>query len=258
MMNNIRKSPSEVNVDTYSLAAGSIPNLADLAAQISANCLAIQTANAAARAAHYDAVVLALNTGDLLNAAKVLVPHGNWGQWLKTNFRHSAKTATDYMRLAEARSVVEAEAQIRSASDLDFSIRDALRLIRAATSKPQVREVPASPLSLASWAAATPEERGQFLDCVGLPALLGAMSKEMRSDIERRVTRQQAAASSRLAEKVTHALKQALSHAAMKKPDEKASAIAALNGVNNLLGGVGLDLHDIAIVIEAVARQRTA
>ena len=193
-----------------------------------------------------------------MKTAKGLVTHGSWGQWLKTNFRYSAKTATDYMRLAEACSVVEAEAQIRSASDLDFSIRDALRLIRAAASKRQVREVPASPLSLASWAAATSDEREQFLDCVGLSALLGAMSKEMRSDIERRVTRHRAAASSRLAEKVTHAFKQALSHAAMKKSEEKASAIAALNGVNNLLRGAGFDLHDIAIQIEAVARQRAS
>ena len=43
-MGDIRESSSDVNVDTYSLVAGPFLNLTNLAAQINANCRAIQTA----------------------------------------------------------------------------------------------------------------------------------------------------------------------------------------------------------------------
>ena len=44
--------------------------------------------------------------GALLLEAKGQVPHGHWGPWVRKHFTLSARTAQDYMRLAESRSAL--------------------------------------------------------------------------------------------------------------------------------------------------------
>jgi hypothetical protein len=47
----------------------------------------------------------AITTGQYLTEAKSLVVHGEWTNWLKTNFVFSPKTAENYMRLADPKHV---------------------------------------------------------------------------------------------------------------------------------------------------------
>jgi hypothetical protein len=65
-------------------------------------------ANAAARAADEtfrQSVLHAVRCGEALVKAKALLRdaegHGHWEQWLRTNFKHSVRTARLYMQLAE-------------------------------------------------------------------------------------------------------------------------------------------------------------
>ena len=53
----------------------------------------------------------AINAGELLLAAKSLVDHGDWGDWLHDNCAVSQRTAQSYMRLAHNRAAIEANAQ---------------------------------------------------------------------------------------------------------------------------------------------------
>ena len=49
----------------------------------------------------------AMAAGDALEAARALVPAGQWGQWVDSNINYSKATATLYMRLAHYRPEVE-------------------------------------------------------------------------------------------------------------------------------------------------------
>jgi len=68
----------------------------------------------------------AMRAGDLLNAAKTLVGHGNWASWVEENCEFSDRTARVYMRLANNRPKVE-EMLDKSAGSADLSIDGVLR-----------------------------------------------------------------------------------------------------------------------------------
>ncbi len=42
----------------------------------------------------------AVKAGNALNAAKSVLPHGEWGGWVEDNFQGDIRTATNYMRVA--------------------------------------------------------------------------------------------------------------------------------------------------------------
>jgi N6-adenosine-specific RNA methylase IME4 len=84
-------------------------------------------ANAEARAAeehHQQSKEHARRCGEALIRAKALVPHGEWGQWLRANFERAARTARLYMQLAQ----MPAEEWQRVA-DLPFPLRDTVKII---------------------------------------------------------------------------------------------------------------------------------
>jgi hypothetical protein len=83
-------------VSTASLT--SVPTLADLATSINPDLKAIAEAKSTPHALHL---------GDMLNRAKVMVPHGNWKGWLKDNCKLSERTAQRYMDLATNRQKLE-------------------------------------------------------------------------------------------------------------------------------------------------------
>lgn len=47
------------------------------------------------------AIAYIIELGKRLTEAKALLPHGEWGEWLKNKVEFSQKTATDYMRIYE-------------------------------------------------------------------------------------------------------------------------------------------------------------
>jgi hypothetical protein len=78
----------------------------------------------------------AIKTGELLQAAKNKLKHGKWSKWLELNCPNlPARTATDYMKLAEDQYRLGPNRQ-RAA---ELSIRGALRAIRPG---PKTRQPP--------------------------------------------------------------------------------------------------------------------
>lgn len=51
------------------------------------------------RQAHSMALLYAIEIGRRLEEAKLMLPHGQWGEWLKTEVEFSQSTANNYMRL---------------------------------------------------------------------------------------------------------------------------------------------------------------
>ena len=80
----------------------------------------------------------AIKTGELLQEAKNKVKHGEWSKWLELNCPNiPARTATDYMKLAEQQARIAPNRQ-RAA---DLSIRGALRAIKPQP-EPKTRQKP--------------------------------------------------------------------------------------------------------------------
>jgi hypothetical protein len=96
-------------------------NLDDLAAEVEKEHRAVEN--------HFkQAVVHAIKAGEALNEAKKLVKHGDWYDWLETNFKFTTRTATNYMLLA---SLPE---EIRN-SVSDLTLREALAAIASTKQK---------------------------------------------------------------------------------------------------------------------------
>jgi Protein of unknown function (DUF3102) len=69
----------------------------------------------------------AIKTGELLQEAKNRLKHGEWSNWLELNCPNiPARTATDYMKLAEHQSRLDPNRQRAT----DLSIRGALRAVK--------------------------------------------------------------------------------------------------------------------------------
>src|SRR5690606_25466065 len=74
-----------------------------------------------------NAVQHAVAAGKLLVAAKELVKHGEWGQWLKANTKISQRQASTYMAIAKRWESIP-----NSQRASIFSIREAMKLIAQA------------------------------------------------------------------------------------------------------------------------------
>ena len=69
----------------------------------------------------------ARTVGNLLLEAKDTVKHGEWLEWLETNFEGSGRTARAYMRIAVHWEKIEPKLAEGSAN---LSISEALKLVR--------------------------------------------------------------------------------------------------------------------------------
>lgn len=93
----------------------------------------INEATTAAESHARSAMQYALIAGELLIKAKVLVPHGEWQQWVEANCTIAPRTASAYMRLAtRLHELPDAERQ-RVA---DLPLRDAIRAISTSPQTP--------------------------------------------------------------------------------------------------------------------------
>jgi hypothetical protein len=129
-------------------------------------------------------------------------------------------------------------------------------MLRAKSSKKTSKPKPKSPLTKAIWTAASVEERRRFLDSIGVDSFCEAFSTSFRAELRRRVSGQRAAMSSALGDTLAAAFRQALS---LQKSAKSKEVAAALNAVNNKLGGAGFDLNNITgVIIDAAATRRQA
>jgi hypothetical protein len=195
----------------------------------------------------------AMNCGDALLAIREMVPDGKWQAYLRDQTDIPARSARVYQQVAKSRPLLEREGSAAA----PISIAQALAYLRDPEAKrPTSRATNASKLNLLAWTAASPDARRRFLDGIGLIALLAALPPTWRAEIDRRVNGQRSAAISPLGDKATKALRSALSHLAQKTDQDRASALAGLGGIGNLLAAHGLDLHDIEITVAVAARHK--
>jgi Protein of unknown function (DUF3102) len=106
----------------------------------------IKNTLAAMAIAAKDVVRRAMAAGDDLVKAKAQVEHGKWGEWLKTNFAMTERTAQRYMELANGRTKLEKElAKSDIMSDLTgLTINKALGLIKDQSDQSESASPPAS------------------------------------------------------------------------------------------------------------------
>ena len=199
--------------------------------------------------------------GDALPTAHALVPSGSWQTWLRDHCHLSERTARVYVQVAKARAVLARQ----SSAGRPLSIAAALAYLkdpgtgqRRKSSSARNGAAPTA-LSPIAWSNATLPERTRFLNGSGLGSVLAALPPGWRAEIARRVTGQRAGYDSNLGEVVTKAVRQALSLQLNAPKDAVAPGVAnALNAILNRLRSVGLDLHDVEIVIRAASRKRAA
>lgn len=193
----------------------------------------------------------AMAAGDALNLAQANLHKTNltWKRWLRENCFCSDRTAIVRQQLARHRNEVEAE--IQKVGD-DLSIRAVLRKINKSTKKTAKSKPPADVATFLSiWRKADHQTRAAILDGIGCEGLLGALSPQLRREIERRVLghhrKRSAFADVKFNSQAAGALRQALSMQKTAK-DKNAPAlgvVSALNMLNNLLIKSGIDLNNI-------------
>ena len=127
---------------------------------------------------------------------------------------------------------------------------------RATTDGTTPRHKPALPASTVFNNASLAERRA-FLAKIDVAKLSEALPEHIRTELQRRAGHK-ARPDDALTHKLAAALKVALSSAAAKTPESKNNALAAINGINNMLRGAGLDLHSILIVVNETDAQRAA
>jgi hypothetical protein len=141
-----------------------------------------------------------LDVGDALLKAKELVGHGGWLRWLAAECGLSSRTAEIYMRLAQHRARIETEIS-NSQRAANFSLRAALRLVGSGrTYRPRKWLA----LSVASWKAASVEERMDFVDGIPLTEWLEVIPNHWRAAIVDRVDGLRAAQAKLVAARVMH------------------------------------------------------
>lgn len=193
----------------------------------------------------------AMAAGDALNLAQANLHKTNrtWKQWLRENCFVSVRTAFVRQQLANHRKEIEAEVQ--RVGDY-FSIRAALRKITKSTKKSANKPKPPTDVAafLSIWKKVDHLTHVAILNAIGIDGLLGALSQQLRREIERRVDRHNkssAKANGKFNERAAAALRQALSmQKTAKDKNEPALGVAsALNMINNLLIKDGVDLNNI-------------
>lgn len=233
------------------------PTSADVNTTLEALAKRVRTLIQASRVDRCNALHHDLDAGDALNTAQGQVS-SSWKKWLRANCFLSVRTAMLYQQLARHREEIEAE--IDQVGEL--SLRAAIRLI----AKPKVDAVPKPKrvLSPASWLAASPEERTQFLSAIGLPAVFAAMPPPWAKVIEARVLGLRGKASGGDADpRISKIARTALSHITIadspqtSKPaaqGQEHAALTALRALNSALRAIGRDFHDVEIVLAAADR----
>jgi len=93
----------------------------------------------------------AVRCGELLIAAKKIAGHGGWLPWFRANQWISARTASDYMRIAAHRATIDA----KSADSADLTIQSALKLL----SPPKSQSRPTAATSTATPPSSPSEKR---------------------------------------------------------------------------------------------------
>jgi hypothetical protein len=217
-------------------------NLADVAAII---CAELRSENKSGAAVLHHAMA----AGDALNIAQANLHRTNltWKRWLRENCLISVRTALVRQQLARHREAIETE--IQKAGDY-FSIRAALRKItKKSSNKPKPPADVTSFLSI--WRKADHQTRVAVLDAIGSEGLLGALSQQLRREIERRVLNKHHKASAttngKFNEQAAAALRQVLSmqKTAKDKSTTAMGVVSGLNMINNLLTKDGVDLNNI-------------
>jgi hypothetical protein len=217
--------------------------LASLAIRIREECEAVEMAGRTG-------LGHAIAAGKYLKQAHDQVGRG-FRNWLTRNcLKKSA--CYNYMKLAEC----EQSVQNSGHSSIDAALKALRTKSGDASSKPKNNT--GSSLNRSDWIRATLEERRQFLDSIGVEELCKAFSFALRAELRRRVAGQNRIATSPLGDTVAKGIRQALSLQKSSKPkDEPAMGVAAaLNAINKKLEAEGLDLNNIAIVIDATVTQR--
>ena len=170
---------------TASIAGQDSPSLDDLANRI-------RDAHTGVGAAFSSAMDRAIDAGQTLSIAKGLVPHGQWGKYLK-HCGVGERQAERYMRLAW---LVAANPTCKS--DLaELSIERAIKLLSLPKpsketptrgqpprhGKPDRSDFTGTDI-IAAWIGSVPDERTRALNAVGLNSVLAAMPPEWRPIIE--------------------------------------------------------------------------
>lgn len=93
----------------------------------------VRNADTRARLSMSHALNAALDAGDALIAARRLVAHGGWADWLDQHCGVSVRMANNYIRLAENRTLIDANQKRVS----EMSIRAALKLLTPKRSSEQ-------------------------------------------------------------------------------------------------------------------------
>jgi hypothetical protein len=135
----------------------------------------------------------AMNAGDALIAAQPKVTDVPWKKWLKENCFVAVSTAQLYMQLARHRDEIEAELQ----RGVELSLRGARKLI-SGPPKPEDEEDGEIPESgsesvgqeetlEAHWWRAPSAERSNYLDAVGVAAILKEASPAFIKDLAARL-----------------------------------------------------------------------
>jgi len=117
-----------------------------------------------------NAVYAAKDAGDALHAAKELVPHGQWGVWLRESFDASPETARVYMRVSE-----HWENQVKPVLDANpgMTLENVKRILRRAKPKDgivppaeQTHEIVRTSLrkSFQRWIDRLPDEAVEMLN----------------------------------------------------------------------------------------------
>jgi Protein of unknown function (DUF3102) len=157
-------------------------NLTTLAARVRAAQEAVERAD-------QDIVRHAMDAGDALLEARDQVRHGGWKTWLDLNCKLRVRAAQEYMQIARHREMLS---NAQRAAHL--SLRAALALINRNNGGPPAPKKPPPSLRARAWSDATPEQRQQFIQDIGIKSLLAALPRAFRTEIERRTAGRRAGA----------------------------------------------------------------
>jgi hypothetical protein len=113
-------NPTNYRRDTAPTAP-TTPSLDDLAQRI-------KTEHQDIIRAKRNIVERAMKIGDWLKEAKATLGHGNFTTWRERNCELSARTATNYMRLADNRAKLEENLKSAKNADLTLTLDEAMRI----------------------------------------------------------------------------------------------------------------------------------
>jgi hypothetical protein len=129
--------------------------LATLADEINELHGLVERASANARRAAGEAIQLAIDCGGMLAKAKESCGHGNYGDWLETNFAGSERTAQLYAQLWRGRHHLE------SATVADLTLNGAAKLVSKAVKEAERNAESLDEIDAAETECVDPADLGQ-------------------------------------------------------------------------------------------------